>query len=93
MPLFEALEDVEVRERWRRFAASLPLRRVQRPDPDDGFLPLEQAATVMELDVRELVAMVRRGELEHRKDAARGVLVRPAIVSKLAVRTGARVMS
>ena len=48
---------------------------------------MKEAAGVMELELHEVVAMVRRGELEHREEHERGLLVRPAVVRKLAVRS------
>jgi hypothetical protein len=52
----------------------------------DGFLPLSQAAKQMGMPEIELLDLVAQGVLESR-DGSLYLHVRPAIVSKIAVRT------
>ena len=56
-----------------------------RPDPYEGFMPPAKAAAEMDVTVEELVDMARGGILEWREFGGE-VYVRPAVVTRLAVR-------
>ncbi len=83
---FEQQLEVHERERHRGILSRLPLRRPLVDRGADGFLEPSAAAAVMRVTVTELWTMVARGELST-LDIGDDVLVRPAIVSTLHVRT------
>jgi hypothetical protein len=72
----------ERRQRRRTIAAS------QAAD-DDGYMPPADAATVMQMTEQQVVELAAAGFLEYRP-GRRAVLIRPAVVSILAVREAAR---
>jgi len=86
MPMFEEMGEAADTFRRYAYAAKTPWPEPPEQQPDDGYLPLGDAARVMGVDEPELRLMVRRGELEAHEIGGR-ILVRPAIVSKLGVRT------
>jgi hypothetical protein len=73
----------ERRQRRRTLAAS------QAAD-DDGYMPPKDAATVMQMTEQQVVELAAAGFLEYRPGGRATVLIRPAVVSILAVREGAR---
>ncbi|MBA3843324.1 MAG: hypothetical protein H0X39_12070 [Actinobacteria bacterium] len=82
MRLFEQLLGRHEAERHGRIRAAGTLEPHRT---GDGFLPLEEAAAVMGVDLDTLGQMAGRGDLEWR-DEDGSVLVRPAVVSRMAVK-------
>jgi hypothetical protein len=86
--LFERLLARHERERHWRALAALPSPHTNWPWPDsndEGFLSPKDAAAAMGVSELDLARNVRRGLLEYRLSGD-SVLVRPAVVSVLAVR-------
>lgn len=87
MGLFDSINGPFEFARHREILASVVrARRARRPDPDDGFMPLHEAAALLQVEARLLEQMLARGEMEM-QERPTGLWVRPAVVSRMSVRT------
>jgi hypothetical protein len=68
-------------ERHARIVAETPCHDPPSAPGIDGFLPLRDAAAVMELDEAETLSLAQRGLLEWRDMGTDRVWVRPAILA------------
>lgn len=87
MAIFDHLLRLHEQDRHRGVLSSLPVSFRRRDYDGDGFVTLDRAAAEMKLRESEILALARRGALEHRREGDT-LLVRPAIVSVLGIRRG-----
>lgn len=85
MSLFGRLLERHERERHALIVRGVPVRHASR-SLAEGYLPVDEAAVAMGVSEAEVQELARRGVLTSTR-AGGELLILPAIVSRLAVRT------